>query len=426
MGDAGPELQSPDPPLTGGPDYEMKRIVLIPGRWPFASATEFLDDEIHYIADGFSEVQVAPLRPESVPSRPVPKNVTVDLTLAARLRSANRIILEGFLGGLGFLRRTEFKKLGLLDSVSANWQDGLWARTALIGIAQAIAVSNWCREQVAPDIAYTYWLGGPTLGCHLGWPDTPVVSRAHGGDLYPTAYGWTTIPLQAAAIESAVIVATVSDHGRRYLENAYHCSGVFETHRLGIKTLRSRSSVDPTDSISILSVSAVNDNKRVDHVADAVAALAQDGVRVRWTHVGSGPKLRTLGDHVEALGIASLTRLTGQLTAEATRNLFEFGWHDVFVNMSLSEGAPVTLMEAQCVGIPSVLSDVGGSPEVAPPHLNEVLAVHSEPHDIASAILHAYGRPLSERTLRHQYWSARYEASANYRIWADRLLEISR
>jgi glycosyltransferase involved in cell wall biosynthesis len=100
------------------------------------------------------------------------------------------------------------------------------------------------------------------------------------------------------------------------------------------------------------------------------------------------------------------------------------GNHDVFINRSLSEGSPVSLMEAQCVGMPVVATAVGGSPEVAPPELNELVSAAAGTTTVAQAILRAYVRPDAEGAARRDHWARNYRADTVYPAWAQELREL--
>jgi glycosyltransferase involved in cell wall biosynthesis len=82
-------------------------------------------------------------------------------------------------------------------------------------------------------------------------------------------------------------------------------------------------------------------------------------------------------------------------------------------------------MEAQCAGIPVVATAVGGTPEVVPRHLNELVLVGSSIQEIAGAILKARDRPENERNERRAVWRANYAAETNYQQWATELRDLA-
>ncbi len=76
--------------------------------------------------------------------------------------------------------------------------------------------------------------------------------------------------------------------------------------------------------------------------------------------VGDGPVRRELEELAEALGIADRVTFFGQQLAVQQF----FCSADAFVMSSVSEGLPVSLLQAASIGLPAVLTDIGGMREV--------------------------------------------------------------
>ena len=69
---------------------------------------------------------------------------------------------------------------------------------------------------------------------------------------------------------------------------------------------------------------------------------------------------------------------------------------DVFVLPSIREGRPVALMEAQALGIASVVTRVGGMPEMIEDGINGLVVDPADPPALATAI----GRLVGDEKLR--------------------------
>jgi sugar transferase (PEP-CTERM/EpsH1 system associated) len=76
--------------------------------------------------------------------------------------------------------------------------------------------------------------------------------------------------------------------------------------------------------------------------------------------VGDGPERRTLEALVSELGLSSRIIITG---FREDTHLF-YGIMDVFLLTSFSEGTAMTLLEAMAAGLPCVVTNVGGNPEI--------------------------------------------------------------
>jgi colanic acid/amylovoran biosynthesis glycosyltransferase len=143
---------------------------------------------------------------------------------------------------------------------------------------------------------------------------------------------------------------------------------------------------------------------------------------VRWTHLGGGSGLQDLTHSATHAPAALTISLRGHVPLTAVHDEMLQGNHNVFINLSLSEGAPVSLMEAQCVGLPVVATDVGGSAEVVPRQLNELVSPSAPLVEICAAVLRAATRPTEESRARRDYWDRQYNAAANYSAWAEELV----
>lgn len=114
--------------------------------------------------------------------------------------------------------------------------------------------------------------------------------------------------------------------------------------------------------------------------------------------IGSGPEHATVAREIRELGLTDAVELLGE--RENVPELLAKA--DVFVLSTLSEGLPMTVLEAMAAGVPVVASDVGGVPE---------LVVHEEtgllvPAGDRVALASALARLLAEPDLRRRLGSA--------------------
>jgi glycosyltransferase involved in cell wall biosynthesis len=100
--------------------------------------------------------------------------------------------------------------------------------------------------------------------------------------------------------------------------------------------------------------------KNLPLLIDSLARLAPEWPHVRGLLVGDGPELGAIETLVRQRGLADRVRLTGY--RDDARDLIES--MDLFVLSSFSEGTSVALLEAMAGGVPVVVTDVGGNPEV--------------------------------------------------------------
>jgi colanic acid/amylovoran biosynthesis glycosyltransferase len=409
-------------------------LLLVTTCFPYDGIHEFLDDEIWHLAEHFETITVAPLGPSGNLMSRLPANVIVDDRLGriGRLKGTTESAFDKFRRNVFPATRRVRVRSGLTIREFRNSKHRLrLLKQWVLGRSQINRVRSWARTIQSPDMIYTFWLGPPTVGLKLAFRGTPIVSRVHRGDLYPDTYGWSVIPFQNEAIRSAILVAAVSEQGREHLASHFESVDTkVVVRRLGIRDIRrtdteSRPPESSCGATRLVSCSSLSPVKRVDLIMDVVAELGDRGVTVEWTHLGGGENLEELKKRGFNLPANVTIFLPGQLSPALCRSKLAGGEFDVFINLSSSEGAPVSLMEAQCLGLPVVATDVGGSQEVAPPSLNEIVELDASVSEIADAVVRARNLPDELRRERVLHWVNNYSAEVNYGAWARELASLA-
>lgn len=404
-------------------------ILLVAARWPHGPVHEFLDAEIAALAKVFPRVRVAPARPHGKVIGQVPDGVHVDYSLSKLLGGSRGTRSQRYSRGIRSLLSPGAQRgprAGSTRDVATGLTKPDWCRAALMNRADQHTVNIWARRSGSPTLAYTFWLGADTIGLRRAWPRTPIVSRAHGGDIYCEAHGWASIPFQDQAVRSADLIATVSQHGRDYLGRKYPERERFiERHALGFGDLGGLAASPDGDGIRIISVSSIDTNKRVERIAEAAMHLARDGTHVHWTHLGDGPDRRRVEQRLEGSPATLTFALAGLVSHDRVAHELLHGRYSVFVNLSLSEGSPVSVMEAQCVGLAVVATDVGGTAEVAPPSWNHLIPRDAGLADIADSIRFAADFSLQAAEARRRHWLLNFDQARSCPEFADRLLRLA-
>ena len=101
-------------------------------------------------------------------------------------------------------------------------------------------------------------------------------------------------------------------------------------------------------------------NKGPQYLVDAAPRILRDFSNVQFTVAGNGPMLADLEHRVHQLGVENAFRFLGTVpsNAEFLRSC------DIMVRPSLTDGMPITVLEAMACGIPTVASRVGGTSEI--------------------------------------------------------------
>ena len=140
------------------------------------------------------------------------------------------------------------------------------------------------------------------------------------------------------------------------------------------------------------SVGALVWHKGHEHLIDAAALLAGRTPGVAFVVVGDGPLRRRLERRIEEKGLRGRFFLPGRRgDAEALVGSF-----DVFVMPSVMEGLGSSVLDAYRHGVPAVVTDAGGLPEVAGGGAAALVVPKGDARALAAGI----ERALSDKMLR--------------------------
>ncbi len=120
----------------------------------------------------------------------------------------------------------------------------------------------------------------------------------------------------------------------------------------------------------VIQVARLNELKDHATAARAIARTTRQAANIRWLVVGDGEQRAALEAAVRDNGISNVTRLLG--TRRDVPRLLAAA--DVCLLSSISEGIPLTLIEAMAARLPVVSTDVGGVAEVVVPEITGRLA----------------------------------------------------
>lgn len=185
------------------------------------------------------------------------------------------------------------------------------------------------------------------------------------------------------------------------------------------------------DPLWVASCSYMNDNKRVELIVEAIGLLQARGIPVKWTHFGeSDPeRLASMQQLIEtSCRQPEACELRGYVPNPEVRSFYGSNNVQVFVNCSLSEGVPVSIMEALACGIPCVATNAGGTSEIVHDQVNGyVLPTNLSAVDLADALQQVGSLSASEYAAMSQAarrtWAELICAPVQYQSMARELSE---
>jgi glycosyltransferase involved in cell wall biosynthesis len=239
------------------------------------------------------------------------------------------------------------------------------------------------------------------------------------------------IPCRSQSLRTLDAQFPVSEAGRSYVAQRYREQPkILETARLGVRDPCATSAASTDGTLRIVSCSLMVSVKRLDRLVDGLAwaGRARPAQRIEWTHFGNGPLRAELEERASALPGNVRGRIVPYSSRRDLLTTYLENPTDVFVNVSASEGIPVTIMEAISCGIPVVATMVGGNPEIVTHDNGLLVGANPSPEELGNALLRFVDEPAQAQAWRHgsrRVWSERYDAEKNFRDFAGRLRALA-
>jgi len=162
--------------------------------------------------------------------------------------------------------------------------------------------------------------------------------------------------------EAAAVLPVSAQLQRAMEESGIRANYTVLPNPVDTTEFRSPEQLPPSSTIEVVSVGRLAPVKGHDLLLEAIARIRGDRPNVRLTIVGAGPERVGLEATASALGLDDVVTFTGPLPhAEVAAQLER---SHAFVLASHWENLSVAVLEACVVGLPAVVTQVGGIAEV--------------------------------------------------------------
>lgn len=324
-----------------------------------------MKNELDLIQHRFKQIQLFPYSYEgNTKSVSFPGNILVHIPVFEEEPLFSKYPVSRILGSR---RMPYYLKEFLRETVYLNsyWYTSWFAASQQIELLMQSKVYQQLKEwpHKKQTILYFYW--GINLSQLVpflkGLGFKKIVVRFHGFDLYKERLGGYQ-PYRRPLLQHLTLAVPISDKGKDYLISNYKdvrfqaVTSRLGTHSKGL----SRPSTDGI--FRIFSCARLIKLKRIDLIADALKNL--EGHQVHWTHLGDGEDMEILKTSMSALPPNVKVTLAGWVKSDQILSYYVGQEVDLFLNVSSSEGVPVSVMEAMSAGIPVMATDAGGTSEI--------------------------------------------------------------
>lgn len=193
-----------------------------------------------------------------------------------------------------------------------------------------------------------------------------AVSRAHGYDLYEDRNPLCYLPFRNVIYENLTEIDFISQDGKKYFISRYGESEDMQkaklcVYRLGVEDRGCIAGERPGSRIVFVSCSSVITVKRLDLIIRCLSSLNID---IEWYHIGTGEALYEIEHLAQVYMNKNSYHFVGYMKNDKIIEFYKKIKANYFINMSDSEGIPVSIMEAISAGLPVIARNVGGNGEI--------------------------------------------------------------
>lgn len=181
--------------------------------------------------------------------------------------------------------------------------------------------------------------------------------------------------------------------------------------------------VKDDNNITIGTVKSLETVYGIDYLIKAFAEVVKNNsnINLKLKIAGKGSEEQKLKELCKSLGIENQVEFLGFLSLDQT--VAAYNSFDIAVFPSISESFGVSAVEAQACGLPVIVSDAGGLPEVAKPGYSSIAVRKQNVEDLASAMQKLIdNKELRETMGRNgiEYVKKNYDVNRNF----DYIMEI--
>ncbi len=340
----------------------MKTILLVSNSFPFGIAeASFLRPEIRALSRNF-HICIVARNVRDAQTTSLPENVSVVRYDAKSGYNVGKLFLQTllckeFYRELAALCRRKALRLYKLRALARYCMRAIHFKQFLEPVRAQLPESV---------ILYTYWNDYSVFSLSmLKRRNDKLVSRLHRHDLYLTEKNRFYLPMKALSNQKADLLAFISEQGKRYYQETFDANAPAKVCYLGVKPQKKRAPFHKKEALHILSFSYLSPVKRVDRIVNCLEKI--ENTQVHWVHIGDGTEkqnvLEAAKTRLSVKKNITYTFLGAMENEDALRYISENEF-DFLLNVSASEGIPVTMMECMSFGIPVIATQVGGVSEL--------------------------------------------------------------
>ena len=390
-----------------------KKLVLITANFPFGTSETFLESELPILAKNFEDIEIFTFSTKGN-RREVPGNCNVnDITISYKNYQSIFKLFSPLFWKEIFIIKNKYKQplsIGIL-------------KTMLISLLRAKKISTFLNSKLEKKeeyIYYSYWCDDNALALSIfnNEKQYTTLSRAHRWDIYFEENTYNYLPFRHFINKKLSKIYFISDDGYNYSTKKWKIHSKIDVSKLGVKKMiRKQELSDINEKITIVSCSNLIQVKRVNLIIETLSLITYK--QIHWVHFGDGALEANLKELAEKILPTNITfEWKGRIPNSEVLEYYKESKPSVFINLSSSEGIPVSIMEAMSFGIPCIATDVGGNREIVNQKNGVLIPPDCPINDVKEAILKiidsSIENQLSFNIEAYATWENNYNSETNY------------
>lgn len=406
-------------------EISPKILFLYTFDFPGGDIEPYLFNELPYLSEYFQKVIIIPIDKKMV-GVTLPQNVEVifvdDIYVPVK---KNQLLIRNLFFISGILIK-EFMACKSRSFFLKRFR--LTLSELLYAFVLAEKIKKLGDKESLPILHYSFWMNDFPLSLSILKQKKQIQQytfRVHGFDLYEERREQNYIPFRERNYKYSSAVFAVSKLGLNYIKKRFTYSEKARCSYLG--TLDHGNNLFSDQSFTIVTCSGIVPLKRLDLLAKALSHFQH---QVNWYHFGDGNEKdkSTLKKITDSLSTNIKKEFKGQVSQEELFDFYRSTPVSVFINVSETEGLPVSIMEAISFGIPVIATDAGGVSEIVTPQTGWLIPKNITDLELADKIIAFKNSELNTNNFRKSvkgFWNENFSAQKNYPDFCNQLLSLN-
>ena len=395
-------------------------LVLITSGFPFDNHENYLETEIIYLSKKFSNVIILSHNTKSEKYRNVPKNVQVKrirykVNLIEKIISLRQLFNKIFWNEIKFIKN-QYKidlSIGIIKTLLISIEN-----SSRLGKRYTKEILNSKKKDL---IFYSYWCNDAAIALAnmklINGDKIKCITRMHRWDIYfeESKYGY--LPLRNHIFENLDDVFSISKNGINYLQDQLNFNTKsINVSRLGVKKI-GEFNKKVTEKFLIVSCSNVIKVKQVHLIAESLSKIKN--YEIKWVHFGDGKLKKDIINYCKKNFPKNIrAEFKGRVLNKEVLKFYIDEVPDLFINLSSSEGIPMSIMEAMSCSIPVIATNVGGTSEIVNNENGYLIEYNEDDLKIVEIINGFFYLHLEEKNNKrkqaYKTWLEKYNSEINY------------